>query len=197
MTQGLANKQKADLSSQNSPPKGFQLQRSRPALEQYREKSRNEQVLFLDKSNSRPTDLQESREHIRTTLDKARSKSFLTSETPHNEERLVRDELTNELYLTLTCAVVLNCHEKMQYVLLDFDNNLTKDALIDSRAYVSAIAQNDLDTIKQKTQTTPSKSTTLPNFKYKSQMASYKNRYQQPHLNLTLERTHLLSIPSY
>ena len=33
---------------------------------------------------------------------------------------------------------------------LDFDNNLTVDALVDSRAYVSANAQNDLDTIKQK-----------------------------------------------
>ena len=33
---------------------------------------------------------------------------------------------------------------------LDFKNNLTVDALEDSRAFVSAIAQNDLDTIKQK-----------------------------------------------
>ena len=33
---------------------------------------------------------------------------------------------------------------------LDFENNLTVDVLEDSRAFVSAIAQNDLDTIKQK-----------------------------------------------
>ena len=33
---------------------------------------------------------------------------------------------------------------------LDFENNLTVDALVDSRAYVSAMAENDLDIIKQK-----------------------------------------------
>ena len=32
----------------------------------------------------------------------------------------------------------------------DFDNNLTIDAMVDSRAYVSAIAQKELDTMKQK-----------------------------------------------
>ena len=38
----------------------------------------------------------------------------------------------------------------MLYVPLDFQNNLTVDALVDSGEFVSAIAQNDLDTIKQK-----------------------------------------------
>ena len=38
----------------------------------------------------------------------------------------------------------------MLYVPLDFKNNLTVDALVDSRAYVSAMAENDLDMIKQK-----------------------------------------------
>ena len=38
----------------------------------------------------------------------------------------------------------------MLYVPLDFDNNLTVDALVDSGASVRAIAQNDLDTIKEK-----------------------------------------------
>ena len=33
---------------------------------------------------------------------------------------------------------------------LDFEKNLTVDALVDSRAFVSAIAQHDLETIKQK-----------------------------------------------
>ena len=37
----------------------------------------------------------------------------------------------------------------MLYVPLHFEIHLTVEALIDSRAYVSAIAQNDLDTIKQ------------------------------------------------
>ena len=38
----------------------------------------------------------------------------------------------------------------MLYVPLDFNKNLRVDALVDSGAYVSAIAQNDLDKIKQK-----------------------------------------------
>ena len=37
----------------------------------------------------------------------------------------------------------------MLYVPLDFENNLTVEALLDSGAFVSAIAQNDLDTIKE------------------------------------------------
>ena len=38
----------------------------------------------------------------------------------------------------------------MLYVPLDFESNLTVDALVDSGAFVSAIAQDDLETIKQK-----------------------------------------------
>ena len=38
----------------------------------------------------------------------------------------------------------------MLYVPLNFENNLTVDALVDSGAFVSAINQNDLDTIKEK-----------------------------------------------
>ena len=38
----------------------------------------------------------------------------------------------------------------MLYVPLDFENNLTVDAPVDSGAFASAIAQDDLGTIKQK-----------------------------------------------
>ena len=37
----------------------------------------------------------------------------------------------------------------MLYVPVDFENGLTKDALVESGAYVSAIAQTELDRIKQ------------------------------------------------
>ena len=74
----------------------------------------------------------------------------LTTATPLIEEGLVRDEQANELYLPLTSTVVLKRKQEMLYVPLDFENNHTVDALVDSRAFVSAIALDDLQTIKQK-----------------------------------------------
>ena len=69
---------------------------------------------------------------------------------PLIEKGMVRDEQTKEVYLPLTSTVVLKRKQEMLYVPLDFENNLTVDALVDSGAFVSAIAQNDLETIKQK-----------------------------------------------
>ena len=65
------------------------------------------------------------------------------------EEWLLRDEQTNELYHPLTSPVFLKRKKEMLYSPLDFENNVTVDALVDSRAYVSAIASNELDVIKQ------------------------------------------------
>ena len=102
-----------------------------------------------------------------TTADGDSSKSPLASTTPHIEDRLVRDEQTNETYLPLSSTVVLKRKVELLYVPLVFDNNVTIEALVDSRAYVSAIAEDEWDTIKQKARTTPSKSTSLPFFEYK------------------------------
>ena len=44
----------------------------------------------------------------------------------------MRDEQTDEVYLPLTSTVVLKRKEEMLYVPLDFANNLTVDALVDS-----------------------------------------------------------------
>ena len=85
-----------------------------------------------------------------TTLNGDTTTPPLTTETPLIEEGLVRDEQTNEVHLSLTSTVVLKRKQEMLYVPLDFENNLTVDALVDSRAFVSAIAQDDLDTVKQK-----------------------------------------------
>ena len=52
----------------------------------------------------------------------------------------------------------------MLYVPLDFENNLTVDALADSGACVSAIAQDDLETIKQKAPNNILKIDDPPNF---------------------------------
>ena len=67
------------------------------------------------------------------------------------EEQLVRDDITNELYLILSSTIVLKRNIEMPYVPLDFQNGLTIDAFVDcdSRAQVSAIARKELDIIKQ------------------------------------------------
>ena len=62
----------------------------------------------------------------------------------------MRDEQTNEFHLPLTSTVVLKRKQQMLCVRLDFENNPMIDVLVDSGAYVSAIAQNYLDTIKEK-----------------------------------------------
>ena len=65
------------------------------------------------------------------------------------QEQLVRDDITNELYMPLSSTIVLKRKKEKLYVPLDFENGLTIDALVDSGAYVSAIAQKKLDRIKQ------------------------------------------------
>ena len=88
----------------------------------------------------------------------------LTTATPLIEKGLVRDEQTNEVYLPLTSTVVLKRKQEMLYVLLDFENNLTVDAPVDSGEFVSAIAQDEMRTIKQKAPNNILKIDDPPNF---------------------------------
>ena len=69
--------------------------------------------------------------------------------TSQSQEQLVRDDITNELYMPLSSTIVLKRKKEMLYVPLDFENGLTLDALVDSGAYVSAKAQKELDRIQQ------------------------------------------------
>ena len=99
-----------------------------------------------------------------TTLNGDTTTPHLTTSTPLIEKALVRDEQTNEVYVPLTSTVVLKRKQEKVYVPLDFENNLTVDALLDSGAFVSAIAQEDLDTIKQKAPNNVLKIDDPPNF---------------------------------
>ena len=99
-----------------------------------------------------------------TTLSGDTTTSPLTTATPPIEEALVRDEQTNEIYLPLTSTVILKRKQEMLYVPLDFGHILTVDALVDSGAFVSAIAQDDLETIKQKAPNNILKINDPPNF---------------------------------
>ena len=91
------------------------------------------------------------------------------------EEQLVRDDITNELYMPLSSTIVLKENNEMLYVPLDFKNGLTKNALVDSGAYVSGIAQTELDRIKQQAAGNIFKIDKPPNLKSKLQMASLRN----------------------
>ena len=138
------------------------------ATEQSPEKQTgNEPVPFLNCSKNFPTNIQDSEHHATTTLTEHTTIPLLTIPTPLNEEGLVRDEQTNEAHHPLASTVVLKRKQEVLYVPPDFNNNLTVGALVESGACVSAIAQNDLDTIKQKAPKIFLKPTTLPCFKYK------------------------------
>ena len=142
---------KTNVASQTSPPKRTQQQNHADATEQPSEsQTGSEPVSFLDCPKNSSNHTQKTEQHVTTTLTGDTITSPLTTATPLVEEGLVRDEQTNELYLPLTSTLVLKRKQEMLYVPLDFENNLTVDALVDSRAFASAIAQDDLDTIEQK-----------------------------------------------
>ena len=132
---------KTNVASQTSPPKGIQSQKYVDITEHPPgNQTGNEQVPFLDCSKNSSTNTQNTEQHITTTPSADTTTPPLTTATPLIEEGLVRDEQTKELYLPLTSTVVLKRKQEMLYVPLDFENNLTVDALVDSRAFVSAIA---------------------------------------------------------
>ena len=142
---------KTNVASQTSPPKGTQPQiHVVPTEHPLGSQTGNEPVQFLDCSRKSSTNTQNTEQHVVTTLNGDTTTPLLTTATPLYEERLVRHEQTNDVYFPLTSTVVLKRKQEMLYVPLDFENNLTVDALVESGAFVSAIAQDDLDTIKQK-----------------------------------------------
>ena len=124
----------------------------------------NEVVPFLDCAKISSTNTQNTEQHVVTTPSGLTTTPLVTTATPLIEGGLVRDEQTNEVYLPLTSTVVLKRKQEMLYVPLDFESNLTVDALVDSGAFVSAIAQDDLKTIKQKAPNNLLKIDDPPNF---------------------------------
>ena len=80
------------------------------------------------------------------------------------EELVVRDDSTKELYMPLSSTIVLKRKKEMFFVPPDFENGLTIDALVDSGAYVSAIAQKELARRKQQSPSNILKTDDPPNF---------------------------------
>ena len=99
------------------------------------------------------------------------------------EEQLVKDDITNELYMPLSSTIVLKRKKEMLYVPLDVKNGLTIDAFVDSRAYVSAIAQKEVDRIKQQSPSNLLKIDDPPNF----QIQVANGQLEKPTATTTLE----------
>ena len=129
-----------------------------------RNQTGNELVPFPACSKHSSTNTQNTEKHVATTFNGDTTTPSLTTATPLIEKTLVRDEQTNEVSLPLTATVVLKRKQEMLYGPLNFENNLTVDALVDLRAFVSAIAQDDLDAIKQKALNNILKIDDPPNF---------------------------------
>ena len=142
---------RTNVASQTSPTKETQPQNHVDTTEQSSgNETGNEPLPFLDCPKNSSTNTQNTEQHVVTTPNGDTATPPLTTATPLIEEGLVRNEQTNEVYLPITSTVVLKRKQEMLYVPLDFENNLTVDALVDSGPFVSAITQDDLETIKQK-----------------------------------------------
>ena len=103
--------------------------------------------------------------------------------TSQTEERLVRDDITNELYMPLSSTIDLKRKKEMLYVPLDFENGLTKHALVDSGAYVSAITRKELDRNKQQAPSNILKIDEHPNF----QIQVANGQLEKPKATATLK----------
>ena len=72
----------------------------------------NEPVSSLNCSNNCLTDIQNSEQHVTTTLTRDTTIPPLTTIASLIEEGLVRDEQTNDVYLPLASTVVLELKKK-------------------------------------------------------------------------------------
>ena len=103
--------------------------------------------------------------------------------TSQIEEQLVRDDITNELYMSLPSTIVLKRKKEMLYVPLDFKNGLTIDAIVDSGACDSAIVQKELDRIKHESPFNILKLDDPPNF----QIQVANGQLEKPTATATLD----------
>ena len=158
-------KQKNDVEAQTSPIKKTSPKKSGSDMESPLEsQTRSIPVQCLNDSNKQPNEIQRNEVGLTTYDDGDDNISPPKITTSQIQEQLVRDDITNELHMPLSSTIVLKRKKEMLYVPLDFENGLTIDALVDSGAYVSAIAQTELDRIKQQAPSNILKIDDPPNF---------------------------------
>ena len=149
-TQTHMSKQKNDVEAQTSPIKETSFQVSGSDTESLLEnQNRSIPVLSPNDSNNQQNETERNEIGFTTYANGDDNPSPPEITTSQIQEQLVRDDITNESYKPLSSTIVLKRKKEMLYVPLDFKNGLTIDALVDSGAYVSAIAQKELDKIQQ------------------------------------------------
>ena len=143
-------KQKNDVEVQTSPIKETSSQKSGSNTEPLLEtQARSLTVQCPNDSNKQQNEIQRNEIGLITYANGNHNISPPGITSSQIQEQLVRDEITNELYMPLSSTIVLKRKKEMLYVPLDFENGLTIDAFLDSEAYVSAIAQKELDRFQQ------------------------------------------------
>ena len=158
-------KQKINAEAQTSPIKETSSEVSGSDTELLLEnQSRSTPVQCQNDSKTEQNEIQRDETELTTYGNGDDNISSPEITTAQIEERLVRHDITNELYMPLSCTIVPKRRKKMLYVPLDFETGLTIDALVDSGAYVSAIAQKELDRIKQQAPSNIIKMDEPPNF---------------------------------
>ena len=158
-------KQKIVVESHTSPMKETSSQLSRSSTEPLLgNQTGSTPVPSLNDSKKLQSEIQ--RHEMNITANHNRDDKIFPPKITNSriEEQLVRDDITKELYIPLSSTIVPKRKKEMLYVPLDFENGLTIDALFDSRAYVTATAQSDLDRIKQQAPANVFKINDSPNF---------------------------------
>ena len=143
-------KKKIDVESQTSPVQKTSLQDSGFDTERFQENQiRNTPVQCLNNSQVCQTEpMKRMLTQQPITVEMAIS-PLPKSELHKSKKDSYGITLQNELHMPLSSTVILKRKSRLVCVPLDFENGLTIEALIDSRAHVSEIAENELDRIGQ------------------------------------------------
>ena len=183
-TQTHMSKQKNDVEEQTSPLKETSFQVSGSDTESLLEnQTRSIPVQCPNDSNNPQNEIQRNEIGFTTYANGDDNISPPEITTSQIEKQLVRDDITNELYMPLSSTIVLKRKKEMLYVPLDFEYGSTIYALVDSGAYVSASAQKELDRIQQQAPSNILKIDQPPNF----QIQLANDQLEKPTATATLK----------
>ena len=129
------SKQRSNVELQTSQMKETSSQVSVSSTESLPgNQTRSTLVQSLNDSNKPQSEIQQHERNIKANDNGDDNISPPKITTSQIEDQLVRDDITNDLYIPLSSTIVLKRKKEMLYVPLDFEKSLTIDALVDSGA---------------------------------------------------------------